>query len=183
MVNWEQECQGQEDARLGGWVEVGPVNDAFTIDQKQMGRPAPRTSDASTLRKFAGWLDSLTVKVHHEWNELPADEREAYKHFAYAMIEGEDERGGISRYFDRALSGWNLFLIALKGEQEAYVESAIALHRFVEAVLDAVERENPAYRRELAEALEDGLANDASKVMTVEEARERRRQLRHRVLG
>lgn len=159
------------------------MNDAFTMDLKQMGRPSPRTSDASTLRDFTRLLDGMAAKVRDEWEELPPKEREAYKHLAYAMVEPtSDKQGGLRGLYLRARSAWHLFVIALKDEQEAYVEYMGAFHRFTEAVLDAVESEDPVYQQELVEALEEGLPREASKAMTLEEAREWRRQLRHQVL-
>ncbi len=159
------------------------MNDAFTMDLRELAGPSPRTSDASRLRDFARRLDKLSAKIEGHWEELPAEERTAYAELAHAVIEpSEEEQGKIRSLIWRSRTAWNLFLMGLKGEQEAFVEYRVAFRRFLEAVLDAVEREDPAYQKALDEALQEGLSGGTGEPMTVERARERRRQLRDQVL-
>lgn len=182
MVDSSQWRQAPRRGSLGRVGEVGLMNDTFTIDLKKIERPSPQTSDALILRRLTQKLDRATAKVEKHWEELSSEEREAYTHFAYVVIEHPDEeQNKVRRLLDRSRSAWNLFLIALKGEQEAYVEYKVAGRRLVEVILDAVERENLAYQETLTETLEAELSEFTGESMTVEEARERRRQLRHQV--
>lgn len=185
MVHYRKWCQApQRDLPRDGWEEVRPMDSTFTIDLKGIERPSPRTSDASALRELTQQVNRATLKVERYWGELPVEERDAYLHFAYAVTEFRNEEPHRLRsLFERSIAGFNLFLITLKGEQEAFVEYAVAMQRFVEAVLDAIEHENDAYQEAVTETLqEEELPGGAEEAMTLEEARERRRQLRYQVL-
>lgn len=159
------------------------MNDAFTMDLRELASPSPRTSDASRLRKSARTLDRVAAKIEGHWEELPMEERTAYAELAHTVVDpAEEEEGKMRSFIWRARTAWNLFLMGLKGEQEAFVEYRVAFRRFVEAVLDAVEHENPAYQVSLNEAIQEGLSGETSEPMTAEGARERRRRLRDQVL-
>lgn len=159
------------------------MNDTLTIDLKEVEGASPWTSDASILRELTRQVGKATVKIEARWEDLSPEERETYVHFAYARINFINrERNRARTLFDRARSAWHLSLIALKGEQEAFVEYGVAVRRFVDAILDAVERENLAFQETLTETLKEAEQSERKEPMTVEEARERRRQLRHQVL-
>lgn len=183
MVDFGQWRQVPHCDLLGRMGGGRAVNDAFTMNLKEIARPSPRTSDASRLRRYARSLDAATAKVESRWGELSPEERTAYAELAQTIIEPPESKEGKMRSFvRRSRLAWNLSLIALKGGEEAYIEYRVAFRRFVETVLDAIEYEDPAYQEALAEALEEGLSGETGEPMTVEEARERRRRLRHQVL-
>ena len=156
------------------------MDNALTIDIKGIEQPSPRTSNVSLLRQLTRRLNWTTVEIETRWEELSTDARTAYEHLAYAAIDREVSK--VRAVYERSFAGFNLFLITLKGEQEAYVEFVLAIRRFVYAVLDAIEREQPTYQKALAEVLEEGLPSEMGEPMNAEEARERLRAIRHQVL-
>lgn len=159
------------------------MDGSLTIDFKDIKLPSPRTSDASMLREITQKLDAATAQVQREWDQLPPEKREAYAHLVYAALDFQNKKPiGVRPLYRRAVAAFNLFLITLKGEQEAWVEYSIAFRQFLDAILDAIERGDSAYQETLAGVFEEGLSEGFGRAMTVEDARERRRQLRNQVL-
>lgn len=92
------------------------------------------------LREIARSLDRATAKVEGQWEELPSEERAAYEHFVYAVVEFPSRKRSIMEdLLWRARSAWNLFLIALKDEQEAFIDSPYAKARMARGLTCRVE--------------------------------------------
>lgn len=156
---------------------------ALKIDFRGLEQPSPHTSKASVLREIAHSLNKAAAKVEARWAELPSEERKAYEHLAYVAIEGRyQDLGKMRATLSRSYAALNLFLITLRGEQEAFIEYVLAFRRFAYVILDAIEREQHDYQVTLADILNEGLPEEVGESMTTEEARERLRKLRYQVL-
>lgn len=161
------------------------MSNALTIDPRDFQGQTPTTSDADTLQELTQHFEQATTKVKQSWEELSEDERADYVDFAYAVVDDSKnrDRSRLRALSSRLIAAWYSFRLTFGGQQEAFAEYVIAFRNFVEAILDAVERESSAYHDSLNEALEEGVSDAVEEAMTLEEARERRKQLRHQIRG
>lgn len=157
------------------------MSNALTIDPRDFQEQTPATSDVDTLQELTQHLERATIRVRQSWEELSEEERADYVDFAYAIVDDSKnrDRGRLRALSFRLTAAWHSFRLTFGGKQEAFAEYIIAFRDFVEAILDAVERESSAYHNSLNEALKEGVPNAVGEAMTLEEARERRKQLRH----
>jgi hypothetical protein len=179
MVHYGKRCQGTEEiwpTREDGGVErVASV----TINPREIMRfSAPDAAEPSELREIAQHMESIAASVENTWDDapLPPKLREALIALAYSTVEPPK---GIARRYSAAIRGGLWYArIKLKGEQEAFFDYIIAQRRLTDAVLAAIERENPAYQKALSEALERAFSDvKQSKALTPEDTLEQLREL------
>lgn len=142
----------------------------------------PRTANSLRLWDMAQKANALAVEVEERWEELPEDKRELLTTFAYAIIEPpQGLQGKLLDFIDRVSAAWNIIAIYFKKEQDALAVYTVAYERLLNAILNAIERENDDYQVALSEALEETFLNLGSiKTMTAEEASERIREISDR---
>ncbi len=105
---------------------------------------APDKVEPSELRELADAMECLAAGVEDLWDEMPPKLREALTALAYCDVEPSK---GIARYGSALRGGLWYARIKLRGEQDALFDFGIARRRLTNAVLGAIERDNPASSR------------------------------------
>lgn len=112
----------------------------------------PWTGKPSELRLLALKADRLTEMVQSRWSDLEPAQRDTFVALAYRLLE--DEPDGVWPSVRRRLSG---ALLALLGHEQGMAVFTASVSRLAEAVLDAIEREDPRYRERLGQAVDQAL--------------------------
>lgn len=125
-------------------------------------------------------LERLANEVETRWAELEPEDREALAAFAYAAIEPPRNpwlrlRGFINRM--------RLALRLIRGEEEEVGKMILASYQLVEAVLSAIEREDPAYLAELRETLRESRNAPATALKELPATESERRAWFEQLLG
>lgn len=129
---------------------------AFAIgphDIHQLSRP--RTVRTSKLRTATQCAHQLAHGVEAHWEEMPPAVKASLKELAYEIVEPPRGFRGVAHHVAASVM---LAAIALRGERDALLDYLAAVRRLVNAVLGAVERDQPAYRNQLEKAVGDGLS-------------------------
>lgn len=130
----------------------------------------PRTSSAAQLYEAARLFDEIRGVIDDNWQEIEPKDKDRLRALAYKIAD-------IPKGMDRLSllpQAWAL----LKGEVDAITKFHHARKRFVDAVLNRVEQDNPEYQQALSDVLSDIAAgNDRSPAMTTDEFRDWLRQL------
>ncbi|WP_204106708.1 MULTISPECIES: hypothetical protein [Spirulina sp. CCY15215] len=138
----------------------------FTF-QKVSKIQQPYPVNSSQLQKFTTVLDRLTVLVEQQWNQLSDCDREVLIAIVYDAIESSKKGKNIVLNFWRRVSfAWML----IKSGEESFVAYRNAVQRFINSVLDKVERSHPEYELQVSQALQEVLEDSQnSLVMTQDE--------------
>jgi|GEM_PF-5593072 len=148
---------------------------AFITDPKWVFRlESPKTTKTSELADLAKFADSLAFEVETAWNEVLPELQDVLVKFAYSGWEREAEPASRLRRLRVRL---RYTVLALRGEEELLYRLWNSTHRLRASVLDAIERNNPEYQEDLAEAIKDALSNRDGRTMNAEQARERNGQI------
>jgi hypothetical protein len=90
----------------------------------------------------------------------------------------EPPKGIAGRYSAAVRAGLWYARMQLKGEQEAFFDYVVAHRRLTNAILAAIERENPAYQKAFSEAVEGAFSDlEHSKALTPEDTLDQLRPL------
>ncbi len=128
----------------------------FVIDPREIKElSATRTTEPSRLRELAQKAEEIAVFVEARWETLEDEDRATLSALIYSVIE--PPRGFVSKL--RALrSAFRYGRIRFNEDQDALFDFAIAQRHLINAILTAVEREDPEYRKALTKAVEDALS-------------------------
>jgi len=152
---------------------------SITIDPREIMRfSAPESAEPSELREAAQKMEQLAVMVENMWDEMPPppEVREALVALAYTSMQ--PPKGIVGRYRAAIRGGISYARIKLRGEQEAFFDFVVAHRRLSNAILTAIERENPAYQEALSKAVEGAFSDlEQSKALTAEDTLGQLRQL------
>ena len=97
-------------------------------------------------------LERLANEVETRWAELDPEDRGALAAFAYAAIEPPRNPWlRLHGFINRIRLAFRL----IRGEEEEVGKMILASYQLVEAVLSAIEREDPTYLAELRETLRE----------------------------
>jgi hypothetical protein len=176
MVNWAQLCQASRCGLLGRMGRAGQLA-SIALHPKELKRlSAPDAAEPSELREMTQFAEFIASAVEDMWDELPPRMREALASVAYSTVDPPE--GFVQRY-SAALRGGLLYArVRLKGEQEAFYDYLIAHHLMTNAILGAIERDNPAYQQALSEAVEEAFSDlDRGEELTSEDTLEQLRKL------
>ncbi|MEA5471497.1 hypothetical protein [Spirulina sp. 06S082] len=141
----------------------------FTFQKiSKIQKPYPVSS--FKLQKFTIVIEHLTVLVEQQWDKLPDLEREALIAIVYDAIESSEKEKNIILNFWRRISfAWML----INSGEESFVAYRNAVQRFINSVLDKVERSHPEYELQVSQALQEVLEDSQnSLVMTQDEFEE-----------
>lgn len=94
--------------------------------------------------------------VEKGWDKLSEEEREAFSDLAYSVIEPSNS---IRFNFPTLIFRFQMAIDILRGQQETILEAALSVQRLVDAILNAIEQENPEYQKHIAESVEEVLSN------------------------
>jgi hypothetical protein len=157
---------------MGGVEKMASI----TINPIEIRRfSSPDNAEPSELRELADQMEALAVGVEKHWDNMPPKLREAFKALAYLDTQPSE---GIARYKAAIRGGLWYARIKLKGEQDAFFDFAIARHRLTNAIMGAIERDNPAYQQALSEAVEGAFSDlKGSESLSPEETLDQLRQL------
>ena len=110
-----------------------------------------------TVKFKSDYLEKLTrtiaykvITIRNDWTTLPPAEQDSWRKLAYEIIDAEP--AGFFRQI--RVSAYSIFVRAI-GQRKAFDECVVALDCLVDAILDAIEREDPRYAQTLIAALED----------------------------
>jgi hypothetical protein len=146
------------------------VSATFTADpQKIFHISPPETVRASELLELARFANELADEVEANWNEIPPDVQQALMRFAYRERHEDLQQWMLSRV--------RYIIILVRGKELALNKLWNAANRLRDVVLDAVEHNDPAYQKDLTEAIRDALSDTNGQNMSLDEARERHRQI------
>lgn len=135
----------------------------------------PDNAEPSELRELADRMEYLAAGVDDLWNEMSPKLREAFVSLAYHDMEPPQ---GIAKYKSALLGGLWYARIKLKGEQDALFDFVAARHRLTNAVLGAIERDDPAHQQALSEAIEEAFSGlEQGEELTAEDTLDQLRQL------
>lgn len=160
------------------------MDTSFTIDPKEVHQLASHNVDSpSRLIDTARRAERLAVSVDSEWENLAPATREVFKAFAYDEIRkpsGPWER--LRQWWFRKRLGRTL--ARSREEMLLVAEYVYSMHRLIDAILVATEREDEVHQENLAAAAERAAANQGNgKVLTAEERREWLRDVSRRALN
>lgn len=113
--------------------------------------------------EMTGYVNQLTYLVKTQWDELRQEDRDLMKALVYLII-GQAQPSlweKIKRFF-LGLIG-KVFLFGL--EKKTLLNYGAAVHKLVEAVLDAIELENEEYKRAISEALDSSLDGSSGGIL------------------
>ncbi len=128
----------------------------FVIDPIEIKElSATRTVEASRMRELAQTAERLAVAVETNWEKLEDQHRAQLAALMYSVLEPNPGLAGKARALR---SAFRYALIRFREDQDALFDFAIAQRRLINAILSAVERENPEYQKTLAEAVESSLS-------------------------
>jgi hypothetical protein len=145
------------------------VSAAFTADpQKIFHISPPETVKASELLELAQFAHELADEVEANWDEIPPKTQQALMKFAYG-----ERHAGLQQWLKRL----RYTIVVLRGKELALNKFLNADNRLRRVVLDAVERSNPEYQKDLTEAIKDALSDTDERTMNAEQSRERNRQI------
>lgn len=149
---------------------------SITINPKELRRfSAPDNAEPSELRELADKMEKLAVGVEELWDEMPPKMREALAALAY--FDAQPPKG-IAKYKAAVRGGLWYARIKLKGDQDALFDFGIARHRLTNAIMGAIERDNPAYQQALSEVVEGAFSDlERSEALGSEETLDQLRQL------
>ncbi len=163
-------------SRLGRVGEVGRVA-SITINPIELRRlSAPDAAEPSKLREMTQTAEILAGAVENHWEGMPPKMREALVAIVYSMME--PPQNPIRKYGAALRGGLWYARIRLRGEHEAFSDFVIAHRQMVNAILGAIERDNPTYQRALSEAVEESFFDsEQGQELTPEDTLDQLRQL------
>jgi plasmid maintenance system antidote protein VapI len=98
------------------------------------------------------YLQKLTQKIAHKataiqnnWTTLSPDEKESWRKLACEIIDAEP-----TSFFWRMRASAYLILLRAIGQKKTFDECVLALDCLVDAILNAIKRENPGYEMTIA---------------------------------
>jgi hypothetical protein len=109
--------------------------------------------------------------VENKWQYFSPKERELLESLIYSSMAHPEGKNNtfISSFLTRLSLAW----ILIKGETDSLTEYLQARSRLKNAVLDAIERENPTYNQVMTEVVKDALdESEESPLMTSDEFKE-----------
>ena len=106
---------------------------------------------ASQLRIGAQTAQSIARDVESSWASLPPEVRETLKRLVYKIIEPPR---GLGPFIEGLIDRVALATLALRGKDDALLDYLRSIRRLVDAVLGAIEREQPAYQQRMREAVQ-----------------------------
>lgn len=150
---------------------------SITINPIELRRfSSPDKAEPSELREMAEQMEKLAAGVEDLWDDMPPKMREALTALAYMSME--PPKGIAERYGSALRAGFWYARVRLKGEQEALLDFGIARRWLTNAVMAAIERDNPAYQLALSEAIEGAFSDlDKSEALEPEDTLDQLRQL------
>lgn len=136
----------------------------------------PDSAEPSELRELSDKMEYLAANVDERWGEIPPKLREVLIALTYSDVE--ETSGGLSKYKAALRGGLWYARIRFRGEQDALFDFGIARRRLTNAVLGAVERDNPEYQQALFESVNGAFSDlEKSKALEPEETLDQLRQL------
>lgn len=133
----------------------------------------PRQAHPSRLQRMVEVARHVRILVERDWKGLPPKTREQLRTLAYWVIEPEPKRSGLQdivRSFSaRTQMAANVLLYGPDTVSSLLVET----RRLIDAILDAVERDQESYERKKVYALREALREwRSAPSMSPEEFRE-----------
>lgn len=127
----------------------------------------PQPVNASKLEKLTQALEQLAVIVDKKWNTLSQDEQDLLSTIVYDAIDSsENDQNWLLTFWRRLLFAWMVF----NSGESAFVAYSNAVQRFINAVLDKIERTHPDYENQVSESLEEAIQeSDNYPAMTQDE--------------
>lgn len=144
----------------------------FTVDPQRIFHiSSPETTKTSEILELIELANALACELERVgWDEIPPEVQKALLRLAY------EEWGSLSLP-QRLVARLRYTVLVLKGDEEVLNKLWNAANRLRRAVLDAIERSNPEYEKDLAEAIKDALSDTDGRTMSAEQSRERNRQI------
>lgn len=116
---------------------------------------ATRTTEASRLRELAQIAEELAVLVENDWDSFSVQHQDELRALVYSIVAQHKGPGSKLRALRSAI---RYARIRYHEDQDALFDFAIAQRRLINAILSAIERDNPDYRRALADAVESSMS-------------------------
>ena len=128
----------------------------FAIDRIEIKElSATKTTEAPRLRELAQKAEQLAITVENDWDALPTQHRDELAALIYRIVAEPKGAGSRIRAIRSAL---RYALIRYHDDQDALFDFAIAQRRLINAILSAIEREDPDYQRALVDAVEGSMS-------------------------
>lgn len=138
-------------------VGSGEMSVGFAIDPIEIRElSSTRTTEPSRLRELAQRAERHAVFIENYWEDL--DEEQRRHLYALTCLVIEPPNKGLTGRWRALRSAFRYALIRYHEDQDALFDFAIAQRRFINAILSAVEREDPGYQQALSKAVEGALS-------------------------
>ena len=137
--------------RGGGEMSVGYAIDPIEIKELS----ATRTTEPSRLRELAQRAEEAAVFVDNHWETLDEEQRRTLHAFICLIV---DPPKGITGRLRALRSAFRFGRIRFNEDQDALFDFAIAQRHLINAILSAIERDNPEYQKALTEAVEGAVS-------------------------
>lgn len=149
---------------------------SISIDPIEIRRfSKPASAEPSELRQLSDHMESVAVSVEGGWSKMQPKLREALIAFAYKEPELPT---GFRKYVTVLRAGFWFARLTLKGEQNEVYNFGIAHRRLINAILSAIERDDPAYLEGLSKSIDEAFADlESSKTLEPEDTLGQLRQL------
>lgn len=136
------------------YTDTLPLNHDFIQEIRQVSY---RKVNPSRFIKLERKIRKASERVQKEWNSFSSEEREALRELAYEILSYEQMassvacRGILPRL--RAI-GYMIFLKVTDQEEDLNL-CVDAIDCFIDNILDAIEREDISYQKQLSDTLEE----------------------------
>lgn len=156
------------------------MSTAILLNFHEIRQIQRRTVPPSRFIQLGHKLQCSAKKIRREWSNFSAEEREALQELVYDLIEPPS---GVSALPLKVLAKANMLMIKVKGQEKEFFFCLSALDCLIDAILDAVERENSTYQQVLSDTLEELTSNSGSEeTLKAEETRGWLRSLSNKAL-
>lgn len=122
------------------------------------------------LKKLARTIAHKATTVQNTWTTLSPDERKSWRKLAYEIIDVEP--AGFFEQMRRMRARTYLIFVRAIGQKKAFDECVVALDCLIDAILDAIEREDPRYEQMLIALLNDVFSLETSENIQKGETRD-----------
>ena len=135
------------------------ANATFILQDIEKLSDQPRSKGTAKLPKLLPEIEKLTQVVDQRWDELSPDMRKTLQYVVYSVISPPQ---GAGTQFQRLIMVFRGAMAMFNEKPELVDAYKTAVNRFLNAVTNAVEHENPCYDKTLDEVYKDLIDSSAA---------------------
>lgn len=124
----------------------------------------------NTIEDTTWYINKATSYIKNNWNSFDNKQKELLETFCYSYI-GEIDKVKIKSkvsYIKLLKNFISTFRLILSGNINIISEYFVAMEDLKNAILNAVENENPVYKKDISEAVENAIKNENCRITSGE---------------